>query len=69
MRLEYYLDDGNNNIGRGGSGKDTFVFALLDWTDSQSVAAWRIQYQIMGDELTGNQRLSKLKWRRTFGSD
>ena len=69
MCFEYSLDHAENNIGKGGSVKDMFVSTLLDWTNSQSVSACRIQYRIMGGELIDNQRLSKLKWRRVFGSD
>ena len=61
MRFEYDLEDSGNNIGRGGSGKDNFVFTLLDCTNSQSFYALRIQYRIIGGELKANEILSKLK--------
>ena len=38
----YDLDGADNNIDRGGNGKCAFVFALLDWTNSQSQSACRI---------------------------
>ena len=36
---------------------------------SQSVAARRIQYQIMGGQLKDSERLSKSKWKAVFGSE
>ena len=69
ISFEYDLEDTDNNIGRGGSGQDKFVFTLLDWTNSQSVAARRIQYQIMGGQLKDSERLSKSKWKAVFGSE
>ena len=63
----FNLYDDHINVGRGGSGHTKFVFALLDWTNSKSGAARRLQYQITGGELKVNERLTDQKWKSHFG--
>ena len=63
------MEKSDHNIGRGGSGANRLVFTLLDWTNSQSVSARRIQYQIMGGQLNNHERLTKGKWKTMVGFD
>ena len=65
--FQYNLTDSNDDIGRGGNGAGKFVFSLLDWTNSKSPAARRLQYQLAGGVLHDNARLTKDRWKTMFG--
>ena len=44
--FKFDLEDNGFDIGRGGSGTEVFVFALLDYTHSISTASHRLQYKL-----------------------
>ena len=66
--FEFDLDENHVDNGRGGKGNGVFVFALLDWTNSRSTESRRLQYQITSGKLTQNERLTKEKWNKQFGT-
>ena len=68
MCFAYDNTEISQDVGRGGCGSNKFVFALLDWTSNAS-SARRVQYQLNGDQLKENDKLTKRKWRDEFGSE
>ena len=66
--LLFDIDVKKGDIGRGGGSPTKYMFALLDWTNSNASNAHRLQYNLVGDDLNHNKRLITKKLILMFGS-
>ena len=65
--FSFDIEEKDKHIGRGGDGKNKFVYAILDHSDTRYKRR-RAQYVAAGGTLNAGQKLTETMWSQQFGN-